>query len=116
MIARDKVALPGIKTFDAEKPDDHIILPGIYSKEPLAMAVRKGDDQWFDIVKWVVYATFNAEEMNVNQSNVDAELKSTDPDVQGLLGVTGGWAETRHRMIKWVYNIVETGGQLWRHL
>ncbi|MGG7446959.1 amino acid ABC transporter substrate-binding protein [Kosakonia oryzendophytica] len=110
VIARDKVALPGIKTFDAEKPDDHIILPGIYSKEPLAMAVRKGDDQWFDIVKWVVYATFNAEEMNVNQSNVDAELKSTDPDVQGLLGVTGGFGQKLGLDDKWVYNIVKQVG------
>ncbi|MGY5957085.1 General L-amino acid transport system substrate-binding protein [Kosakonia sp. BK9b] len=110
VIARDKVALPGIKTFDAEKPEDHIILPGIYSKEPLAMAVRKGDDQWFDIVKWVVYATFNAEEMNVNQSNVDSELKSTDPDVQGLLGVSGGFGQKLGLDDKWVYNIVKQVG------
>ncbi|WLI77348.1 amino acid ABC transporter substrate-binding protein [Kosakonia sp. H02] len=110
VIARDKVALPGIKTFDAEKPEDHIILPGIYSKEPLAMAVRKGDDQWYDIVKWVVYATFNAEEMNVNQSNVDQQVKSADPDVQGLLGVTGGFGQKLGLDDKWVYNIVKQVG------
>ncbi|MGL6019083.1 MAG: amino acid ABC transporter substrate-binding protein [Gibbsiella quercinecans] len=110
VIARDKVALPGIKNFDADKPDDHVILPGIYSKEPLAMAVRKGDDQWFDIVKWVVYATFNAEELKVSQANVDEQLKSADPDVQGLLGVSGDFGQRLGLDNKWVYNIVKQVG------
>ncbi len=109
-IARDKVALPGVKNFDAEKPEDHIILPGIYSKEPLAMAVRKGDDQWFDIVKWVVYATFNAEELQVGQANVDEQLKSADPDIQGLLGVSGDFGQKLGLDNKWVYNIVKQVG------
>ncbi|AHJ73929.1 MULTISPECIES: amino acid ABC transporter substrate-binding protein [Kosakonia] len=110
VIARDKVALPGILAFDTDKPQDHVILPGMYSKEPLAMAVRKGDNQWYDIVKWVVYATFDAEEMDVNQSNVDEKLKSTDPDVQGLLGVTGGFGQKLGLDDKWVYNIVKQVG------
>ncbi|WP_039058432.1 amino acid ABC transporter substrate-binding protein [Enterobacter sp. Bisph1] len=110
VIARDKVALPGILAFDTDKPQDHMILPGMYSKEPLAMAVRKGDNQWYDIVKWVVYATFDAEEMDVNQSNVDEKLKSADPDVQGLLGVTGGFGEKLGLDNKWVYNIVKQVG------
>ncbi|AGN84174.1 amino acid ABC transporter substrate-binding protein [Enterobacter sp. R4-368] len=110
VIARDKVALPGILAFDTDKPQDHVLLPGMYSKEPLAMAVRKGDNQWYDIVKWVVYATFDAEEMDVNQSNVDEKLKSTDPDVQGLLGVTGGFGQKLGLDDKWVYNIVKQVG------
>ncbi|WOZ79676.1 amino acid ABC transporter substrate-binding protein [Kosakonia sacchari] len=110
VIARDKVALPGILAFDTDKPQDHVILPGMYSKEPLAMAVRKGDNQWYDIVKWVVYATFDAEEMDVNQSNVDEKLKSTDPDIQGLLGVTGGFGQKLGLDDKWVYNIVKQVG------
>ncbi|MCL6745708.1 amino acid ABC transporter substrate-binding protein [Kosakonia sp. R1.Fl] len=110
VIARDKVALPGILAFDTDKPQDHMILPGMYSKEPLAMAVRKGDNQWYDIVKWVVYATFDAEEMDVNQSNVDEKLKSSDPDVQGLLGVTGGFGQKLGLDDKWVYNIVKQVG------
>ncbi|WP_312949196.1 amino acid ABC transporter substrate-binding protein [Superficieibacter sp.] len=109
-IARDKVALPGVKNFDAENPDEHQILPGIYSKEPLAMAVRKGDDQWFDIVKWVVYATFNAEELKVNQANVEEQLKSADPDVQGLLGVTGDFGNKLGLDNKWVFNLVKQVG------
>lgn len=110
VIARDKVALSGVKNFDAENAEDHIILPGIYSKEPLAMAVRRGDDQWFDIVKWVVYATFNAEELNVNQNNVDEQLKSVDPDVQGLLGVNGDYGQKLGLDNKWVYNVVKQVG------
>lgn len=110
VIARDKVALPGILAFDTDKPQDHVILPGMYSKEPLAMAVRKGDNQWYDIVKWVVYATFDAEEMDVNQHNVDEKLKSADPDVQGLLGVTGGFGQKLGLDDKWVYNIVKQVG------
>ncbi|MDI6933841.1 amino acid ABC transporter substrate-binding protein [Serratia sp. Se-PFBMAAmG] len=109
-IARDKVALPGVKNFDAEKPDDHTILPGIYSKEPLAMAVRKGDDQWFDIVKWVVYATFNAEELKTSQANVDEQLKSADPDVQALLGVSGDFGQKLGLNNKWAYNVVKQVG------
>jgi len=110
VIARDKVALSGVKNFDAENADDHIILPGIYSKEPLAMAVRRGDDQWSDIVKWVVYATFNAEELNVNQNNVDEQLKSVDPDVQGLLGVSGDYGQKLGLDNKWAYNLVKQVG------
>ncbi|MCS3432267.1 amino acid ABC transporter substrate-binding protein [Klebsiella sp. BIGb0407] len=110
VIARDKVALSGVKNFDAENADDHIILPGIYSKEPLAMAVRRGDDQWADIVKWVVYATFNAEELKVNQNNVDEQLKSVDPDVQGLLGVSGDYGQKLGLDNKWAYNLVKQVG------
>src|SRR4026208_188249 len=57
-------------------PNDHIILPEIISKEPLGPAVRHGDDQWFDIVKWTLFAMMNAEELNISSKNVDEALKS----------------------------------------
>ncbi|WP_457662707.1 amino acid ABC transporter substrate-binding protein [Sinorhizobium medicae] len=69
------------------KPDDHIVLPEIISKEPLAPAVRQGDDQWFDIVSWVHYALVQAEEFGVTQANVEEMKKSANPDVQRFLGV-----------------------------
>ncbi|MDW9448876.1 transporter substrate-binding domain-containing protein [Sinorhizobium meliloti] len=69
------------------KPDDHIVLPEIISKEPLAPAVRQGDDQWFDIVSWVHYALVQAEEFGVTQANLEEMKKSTNPDVQRFLGV-----------------------------
>ena len=61
-------------------PNDHIILPEIISKEPLGPAVRHGDDQWFDIVKWTLFAMMNAEELNISTKNLDEALKSTNPE------------------------------------
>jgi general L-amino acid transport system substrate-binding protein len=55
-------------------PNDHIVLPEIISKEPLGPAVRHGDDQWFDIVKWIHYAMLNAEEFGLTQKNIDEAL------------------------------------------
>ncbi|MBI5910883.1 MAG: transporter substrate-binding domain-containing protein, partial [Betaproteobacteria bacterium] len=55
--------------------NDHIVLPEIISKEPLGPAVRHGDDQWFDVVKWTLYAMINAEELNLTQKNIDEMTK-----------------------------------------
>ena len=71
------------------KPDDHVILPDIISKEPLGPAVRQGDDQWFNIVKWVHFAMVNAEELGVSQSTIDQALRSEKPDVRRLVGGEG---------------------------
>jgi len=70
-------------------PDDHIVLPEIISKEPLGPSVRHGDDQWFDVVKWVHFAMLNAEELGVTQANVDEMLKSENPEIKRLLGTEG---------------------------
>src|ERR1700712_3437667 len=69
--------------------NDHIILQEIISKEPLGPAVRHGDDQWFDIVKWTHYAMINAEEYGITQSNADDMKKSDNPDIKRLLGTEG---------------------------
>src|SRR5512139_680921 len=66
-------------------PNDHIILPEIISKEPLGPTVRHGDDQWFDVVKWTLFAMLNAEELNVNSKNVDEMVKSDNPEIKRLL-------------------------------
>ncbi|WP_246803987.1 amino acid ABC transporter substrate-binding protein [Desulfosarcina cetonica] len=71
----------------APKPDDYIILPEIISKEPLAPAVRHGDDQWYDIVNFSVLAMINAEELGITSKNVDAMLKSTDPRYSAFSGL-----------------------------
>ena len=69
-------------------PADHAILEATISKEPLGPGVRHGDDQWFDIVKWVVYVTFATEEYGISSANVDQEfIENEDPNVQRLLGV-----------------------------
>src|ERR1043166_8427746 len=64
------------------KPDDHIVLPEIISKEPLGPSVRHGDDQWFDIVRWMHFAMVIAEELGVTSKNVDEMLKSENPDIK----------------------------------
>src|SRR5262249_1130136 len=61
------------------KPDDHVVLPEIISKEPLAPFVRQGDDKWFNIVKWVHFAMVNAEELNVTKANVEEQMRSDNP-------------------------------------
>lgn len=70
-------------------PSAHIILDTTMSKEPLAPAVRHGDDNWFDIVKWSVFCTIAAEELGINSTNVDSFLGGEDPVIQNLLGETG---------------------------
>ena len=75
-------------------PDDHVILDEVLSKEPLGPVAPLGDDQWFNIVRWVVFATIEAEEQGITSENA-AEMAetSTDPVVQRLLGVTPEGAE-----------------------
>ncbi|HEX5040997.1 MAG TPA: amino acid ABC transporter substrate-binding protein [Candidatus Limnocylindria bacterium] len=77
-----------------ENPDDHLILDEVMSKEPLGPVAPLGDDQWFNVVKWVVFATIEAEELGITQDNVaDMVTSSDDPVVQRLLGVTPEGAE-----------------------
>ena len=74
------------------KPDDHVILPDVISKEPLGPVVRQDDLQWFNIVKWVQFAMVNAEELGVTSQNIGEALNSAKPDVKRLLGVEGNTA------------------------
>lgn len=94
----------------APKPDDYIILPEIISKEPLAPAVRHGDDQWYDIVNMTVLTMINAEEMGITSKNVDKMLKSKDPKVQRFLGVSPGNGKSLGLDEKFAYNIVKLVG------
>ena len=72
-----------------ENPDDHTILEAVLSKEPLGPVAPLGDDAWFNVVKWVVYATIEAEEQGITSDNVEETAASSDnPVVQRLLGVT----------------------------
>ncbi len=70
-------------------PAAHVILEETMSKEPLAPAVRHGDNNWYDIVKWTVFCTINAEELGIASDNVDTFLGGEDPVIQNLLGETG---------------------------
>jgi general L-amino acid transport system substrate-binding protein len=92
------------------KADDHVVLPEIISKEPLGPFVRQGDDQWFDIVKWVQFAMVIAEELNVTKANVDEALKSENPEIRRVLGVENNFGEQLGLTKDWVYRIVKLVG------
>lgn len=90
--------------------DDHIVLPEIISKEPLGPVVRHGDDQWFDVVKWVLYAQINAEELGITKANVDEQMKSANPEVKRFLGVEGKFGESIGLTNDWAYRVVKHTG------
>jgi general L-amino acid transport system substrate-binding protein len=94
----------------APKPDDYMILPEIISREPLAPAVRHGDDQWYDIVNFATMALIEAEYLGISSKNVDEMLKSGDPQVQRFLGVSEGNGKALGLDEKWAYNIVKMVG------
>lgn len=79
-----------IRLLNFRNPGEHVVLPEIISKEPLGLAVRQGDDQWFDIVSWTAYALINAEEFGITQANVDDMKNSPNPDIKRFLGSEAG--------------------------
>ena len=94
----------------APNPDDYMILPEIISKEPLAPAVRHGDDQWYDIVNFSVLALIEAEELGLTSENVDEMMNSKDPRIQRFLGTSPGNGKAIGLDEKWAYNIIKQVG------
>src|SRR6266851_1412012 len=92
------------------KAEDFVVLPEIISKEPLAPAVRHGDQQFADIVRWTQYAMLEAEEYGISSKTVDDMLKSDNPTIKRILGVTPGMGKALGVDEKWVYNIVKQVG------
>ena len=82
----DASGLASTRNKEAKNPADHIILPELISKEPLGPMVRRGDDEWFAIVKWVIYGLLEAEEYGITQANVEQMKTSDDPVVKRILG------------------------------
>jgi general L-amino acid transport system substrate-binding protein len=108
-LTSDASQLAGIRAV-APAPADYSILPEIISKEPLAPAVRHGDNQWKDIVNYSVLALIEAEELGITSKNVDEMMKSTDPKIQRFLGVTPGNGKALGLDEKWAYNIIKQVG------
>jgi general L-amino acid transport system substrate-binding protein len=106
----DASQLAAIRATAVDRPEDYVILPERISKEPLGPMVRQGDEQWFDIVKYTLYAMFEAEEYGVTQANVDEMLKSPNPGIQRMLGVTPGLGKALGVDERWVYTIVKAVG------
>jgi general L-amino acid transport system substrate-binding protein len=106
----DRVRLYATRAANAPNPDDYVILPEIISKEPLGPVVRHGDNQFADIVRWAQYAMIEAEEYGITSKNVDEMLKSDNPSIKRILGVTPGMGKALGVDERWVYSIVKQVG------
>ena len=91
-------------------PADHAVLPEVISKEPLGPMVRHGDDQWFDIVKWTLFAMVDAEELGVTQKNTDEMAKSDKPELKRAFGTDGNLGEQLGLTKDWMSRIVKAVG------
>jgi general L-amino acid transport system substrate-binding protein len=106
----DVSGLVSVRGSRAPKPDEHVILPEVISKEPLGPAVRHGDDRWFDVVKWSLFAMIEAEEMGLTTKTIDQALASKDPAVQRFVGASGDVGKMLGLDNRWSFNIVRQVG------
>lgn len=106
----DKSGLAAIIANDAPDPDAYVILPETISKEPLGPVVRRGDDEFFAISKWVVYGLIEAEEVGVNSGNVDEMMGSDNPTVQRLLGVSDAMGDLLGLPADWGVQMISQVG------
>jgi general L-amino acid transport system substrate-binding protein len=106
----DISGLVSIRGSRAAHPAEHVILPEVISKEPLGPLVRHGDDRWFDIVKWTLFAMIEAEEMNLTSKNIDEAAGSKDPAVQRFIGASGDLGKMLGLDNRWAFNIVRQVG------
>ncbi|MYZ43746.1 amino acid ABC transporter substrate-binding protein [Schauerella aestuarii] len=110
VFSTDASGLASIRISRLQNPDDYVVLPEIISKEPLGPFVRQGDDAWLNVVKWTLSAMIETEEYGVTSKNVDEQLKSPNPNIQRILGVTPGSGKNLGLDEKWAYNIVKQVG------
>lgn len=108
--AGDGSSLAGFKSSLGTAADDYVVMPERISNEPLAGAVRKGDAQWLDIVKWTHFAMVSAEALGIAKANVDSFASSKDPNVRRLLGMESGFGEMLGLRTDWVVAIVKSVG------
>jgi general L-amino acid transport system substrate-binding protein len=109
-MTQDASQLASYRATALQNPADHVLLPERISKEPLGPMVRHGDDQWFDIVKWVLAGMIEAEELGITQANVDEKLRDPNPAVQRALGVTPGFGRALGLEERWLYNAIKAVG------
>lgn len=106
----DSSALASIRGKEASNPDDYVVLPELISKEPLGPAVRRGDDEWFAIVKWTIFALQEAEELGITQANADQVKTSADPAIQRLMGTGEDMGKLLGLDKAWAYKAVKAVG------
>ena len=106
----DHSGLIALRGSRVPKPDEHVILPEIISKEPLGPAVRHGDDRWFDVVKWSLFAMVEAEELGLGSQNIDQQAKSANPSIQRFVGASGDLGKMLSLDNRWALNVVKQVG------
>ena len=106
----DASGLASVRNKEAGNPEDHVVLPDLISKEPLGPSVRRGDDELFAIVKWVVFVLIEAEEYGITQANVDQMKSSTDPVVQRILGTSEDTGKLLGLDKDWAYRAIKAVG------
>jgi general L-amino acid transport system substrate-binding protein len=106
----DVSGLVAVRASRAPRPAEHVILPEVISKEPLGPAVRHGDDRWFDIVKWSLYAMIEAEELGLSSKNIEQQAGSPNPSIQRFVGATGDIGKMLGLDNRWAANIVKQVG------
>ena len=109
VLTSDQSQLYGLR-IKLAKPENALVLPEVISKEPLGPVVRQGDDEWFNIVKWTLFAMLNAEELGVNSKNLDAMKASGNPEIRRLLGLEGIKGEGLKLSADWAYQIIRQVG------
>lgn len=109
ILTSDQSQLYSLRTKMSD-PNSVIVLPEIISKEPLGPVVRQGDDQWFNIVKWTLFAQINAEEMGVTSANADAAKTHKNPGIKRLVGTEGNAGEKLGLSADWAYNAIKQVG------
>lgn len=106
----DVSGLLAARSSRAAAPEDHVILPEVISKEPLGPVVRHGDDHWFDVAKWSLFAMIDAEELGLTSSNIDQQAKSANPVIGRFVGATGGFGKMLGLDARWAHNIIKQVG------
>jgi general L-amino acid transport system substrate-binding protein len=106
----DSSSLASFRSTQGPNAEQYVMLPEIISKEPLGPVVRKGDQKFFDLVRWVFFAQLAAEELGITSANVDQMLTSQNPEIQRMLGVTGGMGQMMGVDNRWAYNVIKQVG------
>jgi general L-amino acid transport system substrate-binding protein len=106
----DVSGLVAVRASRAANAADHVILPEVISKEPLGPAVRHGDDRWFDIVKWSLFAMIEAEELGLTSTNIEQSLTSPNPVIRRFVGATGDAGKMLGLDNRWAFNLVKQVG------
>ncbi len=109
VLSNDSSALATFRATQG-KPTDYTLLPEIISKEPLGPMVRKGDDKWFDIIRWTYFAQLIAEEHGMTSATIDAAMTSQEPEVRRFLGLEGDLGKAMGLDNKWAYNAIKQVG------